>query len=154
MTRSVQFSLFLPAGNTFIIEMCDKYLYPLGEKSVVASVGVPVALEINEGETCWVATLPTKQKKAFWVYENNGASEAVQNIDLDKPVYRRSILPSLEHTSIEVASVNVADIIDNLTCGFPLISKEEQRLICRYGDFASGNDDSFLCNIDNSIGGV
>ena len=154
MTRKVDFSASLPTGmNTFSIRLCDKYMHPLASPSIAVTTGASIDLEVNDEDTCWVAMLPL-HNKAFWVYANMGEFESVQKIDLDKPVYRRNILPSLLPSDDRTLGYNVEKVMGKVACGEPVVCEEEQRLLCRYSDvyFAKKPiEDVDMCRVDNAI---
>ena len=150
MTRDISGICTLEEQDILEIVLCDKYGRSLSEESVTVDIGTNgvfvVALEINENDTCWVAA-NNNPSRAFWVF----AGENEQEVDLNTVVYPRNYLPVYTRASIEETSLNVNRSLAVLACGSSLPSEEEQRIICRYDAYSLGEEDVFMCKIDNGM---
>ena len=151
MTRQVTLLTSFLQASTVEVVLCDKYLHPLGGENKSVEIGTPTALEINENDTCWVATLEA-ETKAFWVYEAEG--DAIQVVDLDVLIYPLYNLPSFSYSKLDPTTINAEKCVNALACETPIVVQEEKHFVCRYEDFTVGDEDVFVCEIDNNIGRV
>lgn len=153
MTRQVTGTIALAEGATAYFVLCDRYERSLSLAPVTCIVGAggifSVVLNVTDAQQCY--TVMTDVGKAvLWVYEGTAA----QTVDLTTTRYHRNSIETFEHAVLDESAHNAAILIQKLLCKVPLVNEEEQRFMCRYENYAAGEEDKEMCAIDTALGGI
>lgn len=153
MTRQVTGTIALAEGATASFTLCDRYERSLAQAPVTCVVGAggifSVVLTVTDTRQCYTV-MTDIGKKVLWVYE--GATS--QTVDLRADNYPRNAIDVFVTASYSEAVDNASRVMEGIVCGYPIINEEEQRFMCRYENYAAGEEDKEMCIIDAGIGGV
>jgi len=141
----------LNKGKQLKIAKCDRYLNKI-DSEISITVGdngtFELFLEPNSNSDCYVA-FENDIKKPFWIYEDFEGKE--QNIDLTKEILQREKLDTYLESNESVFIANAKRVINKVVCDYPIVSKEENRLLCRYDKFYQGVTDNKMCKLDKGL---
>ena len=153
MTRAVSGTIALAEGQIASFVLCDRYERDLGEDPIGCTVGesglFSATLEVTGTDKCYVVETDVGNVPV-WVYEG----DSVQELDLTAKNYPRNSIDVFLYAEPAEAVHNASRVVEGIVCGLPVINEEEQRFVCRYENYAAGEEDKEMCAIDTGIGGL
>ena len=147
MKRTVSGSISASPFSIVEFELCDRYLHSLSTEKVETVVdeagNFQVQLEHNKKNQCWTMLLEKKSIPLF-IYQGEGELEL-----LDALAY--STYPSLLPHEMNLSIINFSFLLNRYLKGEPIVSNEEQRILCDYFSLREKSGDNRICEIDKGL---